>query len=860
MKRRFPLLLLLLCIAPLTRAPLHAQQRVPAGYDEGSFELVAEGLPAVTLTVLVSPRGKYLLPLRGVLEPLGVPLVIVADSSLVHVTRPAGVGTATLRWSGTARGLVVDKLTPLDSDDVILRTDEVYVAAPRLAELVDGAVDVDLATLTIRVKRAGGFPAQVRLDVHMRRREELRRATTDAVRPQATVPFVPHTGFGVVEWALGGSVTPVSYPSAVESRVGMGLYGGMLKTRAALTLPAAGSPFSVTGGEASYHRVFPDGRWLRQVQVGDVLSEGALARPIRGITLTNAPFMRGLRFGDLPFSRPLPPGWEYEVYEAGRLVGYADAASNTPLNIPLQYGTTPLRVKLYGPAGEVVESAVSYVIPVEQLPGGEWQYATGAGTCKLALCSGMSYGEVRHGLTSALTVQAGVDELHDSTARVMHPYGAVSLLPAPGWTASVQARSQAYLRGSVQHFGEDRLTGGVSAGLNLPGEGGIAVANETDGVWFLQSSVQLLHVLSRLGDRTVSVSTRVEGRQHGGGGRWDVTATSPIRNGVMDLGLQSDPLALTRDSGGGTPMLRIAPTLSLAHGRLERLGSPVLRIEGGFQGARLTQWDAALSLQPGRGFANISLRHLAGTSGTQLAIGGSLMLGVGRVLGRLTSRGGRVEGGYSANGAVAFGSVKRTMPLEYGGLGLSGVEGRVFRDRDGNGVFGPGDDPSANVTVQVGGLRTFTDSAGRYALWNVLPYEALDVMVDSLTLEEPGWVPAVSMRTLRPSPQQFTRVDFALVRTREVIGRIATAASMPMAAGVSIELRETQTGALYQARTFSDGAFYVSRVRPGTYVLRVAASSLKALGAAEQAPRAVTVGADGDDVVEIPPVVLTPAR
>ena len=854
------LALLALALFHLPARRVGAQQRAPAGYEEGAFELIAEGLPTVPLTVLVSPRGKYLVPLRALLSPLAVPYAIVPESMLVHVTRPAGVGVATLRWATTARGLVVDKLTPLDSDDVLVRGDEVYVAAPRLAELVEGAVDADLATLTIRVKRAAEFPAQIRLDVHTRRREEIRRTATDAQRPRAPVPFVPSTGVGVLEWAMGGSFAPFSYPSTVDTRFGMGLYGGMLKTRGALSQPAPGAQFQATGGELSYHRVFPDGVWLRQFQVGDVLSEGALARPMRGLTITNAPFLRSTRFGDLPFSRPLPPGWEYEVYEGDRLVGYADAASNTPLNIPLQYGTTPLHVKLYGPAGELVESAVSYVIPIEQLPAGDWQYAAGGGRCALGLCSGISYGELRHGVTSALTVQGGVDEIHDSTTRVMRPYGAVSLLPAPGWTASVQARRQAYTRASLQHFGEGRVTGGISAGINSPGgEGGISVGPDSGNVWFAQTSLQLLHVLPLLGDRSLSVTTRMEGRQRGGGGRWDVTATAPIRNGVIDVGLQSDPLAATRDSGSGTPMLRIAPTISLAHGRFERLGTPVLRVEAGFQGASLTQWDAALSLQPGRGFANISLRHLAGIPGTQLALGGSLALGFGRVLGRMGAHAGRVEGGYSANGAVAFGSVRRTTALEYGGLGLSGVEGRVFRDNDGDGQFGPGDQLVANATVQVGGLRTITDSAGRYSMWNVVPYEAIDVLVDSLSLEEPGWVPAVATRALRPSPQQYTRVDFALVRTREVIGRVATTGSMSAPSGVAVELRESRTGALYEARTFSDGAFYVSRVRPGRYLLTVVSSSLRALGAADMGPREVVVGAEGDDVVELPAVTLSRA-
>ena len=81
----------------------------------------------------------------------------------------------------------------------------------------------------------------------------------------------------------------------------------------------------------------------------------------------------------------------------------------------------------------------------------------------------------------------------------------------------------------------------------------------------------------------------------------------------------------------------------------------------------------------------LGLRHLIGMPGTQLVLGGSLSLGAARLLARATSRADASEGAYSVNGAVAFGSVRRATALDYGGLGLSGVEGIVFRDRDGDG-------------------------------------------------------------------------------------------------------------------------------------------------------------------------------
>ena len=42
-----------------------------------------------------------------------------------------------------------------------------------------------------------------------------------------------------------------------------------------------------------------------------------------------------------------------------------------------------------GPAGEISESAMTFVIPVDQLHEGEWQYATGGGRCALQQCDAL---------------------------------------------------------------------------------------------------------------------------------------------------------------------------------------------------------------------------------------------------------------------------------------------------------------------------------------------------------------------------------------------------------------------------------------------------------------------------------------
>ena len=848
-------LVLLLVLVGACASRAAAQGHVPPGYEEGLFDVSAPGLPPQSVPVLVTPRGKFLLPVRTILDPLGVPYRIASDTGVLRVTRPAGIGTASLWWTG-ARRLEVATTAPLDTDDVHVDGPTVYLAANRFAELIEGTMDVDVGTLSIAIRRDAGFPAQIKLDARERRRAEALRALDSETEPSASaVPFRARTGAGVVEWAMGGPLHRTSAPSTLDLRGGMGLRGGMLQVHGTVVMGAADGGSNLLDRELTYRRVFPGQRWLQQLQLGSVVSDGAEARPMQGITLTNAPFVRGLHFDEVAFSRPLPPGWEYEVYEGSQLVGFTDDSRKEPMSVPLRYGTTPLRVRLYGPAGEIVESSVSYVIPIEQLRAGEWQYAAGAGRCVLQ-CSGLWYADLRHGVTRALTLQAGADAQRDSGWRSVRPYGAVSYLPAPGWTAELQGRRDSYLRASVQSYTDGHVNGGLTTGLNLPGEGGVAISTGTDAMWFAQSTFRFRGVFPRLTERAFLLSSRVEAPPHGGESRWDLAATAPIRVGLMEVGIQSDPFAAASGASSGGTLFRLAPTISLGSKMFRRLTYPIVRFEAGLQHNQLVQWETAISMQPGRGFVSLTLRHAPGLGGTQLALGGSYAFGLGRVIGRMSQRSGRLDGGYSATGAVAFGSVRRATPLEYGGLGLSGVEGHVFRDLDGDGKLGAHDEPVAGATVRIGGLVTRTDSSGRYSMWNVLPYQAVNVQIDTISLEDPAWVPALPARMLRPSPQQFTGVDFGLVRTREISGTFVPGAKIATAAGVGLELRDVDGGSLTVARTFSDGAFYFGRVRPGHYRLEVSKSSASALGIASPPQVDVVVGADSDAIIELAPIML----
>jgi hypothetical protein len=312
------------------------------------------------------------------------------------------------------------------------------------------------------------------------------------------------------------------------------------------------------------------------------------------------------------------------------------------------------------------------------------------------------------------------------------------------------------------------------------------------------------------------------------------------------------------DSIEGRRLILLRGTASLRRFSSRRLGIPLLSAAVGTGREGLEQWEARLSLHPGTMSVDLTARWARGAGSPAVLLGTTARLGAARARARVGTVGGRTEGTMSVDGGLALGG-GRPLPLEFGGLGLTGLSGTVFHDLDGDGRFGAGDEAVPDAWVGVGGIRVRTDARGRYATWSVLPYQPIAVGLDTAAMADPSWAPARGDTLLRPSPHLFSRVDFPLVRTREVAGMLVPAAGVEPPAGVTVEIVRRGTGQVVEAaRTFSDGEFYFGRVLPGEYELRVAESSLRALRAvAEGAPILFTVPPAGDGfLVEIPPVRL----
>lgn len=815
-------------------APLAAQ--VTEGMEEGFFEVYVQRIPTrITVTTLVDERGTVLIPLRPVVEHIGIPLK-VEGRTLVLEWPPGAWRTVLDRDARTLASGGDEEAVP--ATEWVERDGEVYVSSRVLARVLAARVDVDWAGLAIVVSPNAEFPATRRLEREARRERE--RLAAERLSERAPeLRFRPRSGGVTGTWGLALSGAQDIYRGTFRSGLGGSIWGGATEVGGTL---AFGDHVGESFGEgyARYSRVFPNASIVRQLQVGSVLSEGPIARRLVGITLTNEPYTMPRFFAEALVQPTVPAGWEYEVYQGETLVGVSSGDDPANLRAPLNYGNTPVRVRMIGPAGQERTEELLYVVPATRIPGGAWRYDLGGGACRDPSCDSYAYGELRRGVTGWMTAGAGVDRFDPAEGDVrVRPYGYLGVSPLQSLNLDVQSQPGAFLQANLDLTTVHRGTYGTSYAWTRP----TGDAPTLDG-WYGQLSANV--PANFLGGRNVSGRLLLRGTETGTADSWQALLATTIRRSYVsadwESGLQARRMLTTRVFTPWSGPFRDLAT-SVGVGASSR-GGELLELGVSFR--PVPTGSLSLDVRVNRGAPAL------------LSIGFVSRRPQGYFQAR-AARGSSAGVFLQGDGGATWDPQTGVVPLPFQSLGRSGIRGRVFYDVDGDGRAGEGDLPAAGARVTVRGDRVTTDEHGDYRAWEVRPYDVVEVAVDSLSID-PGWVPAPREVLIRPSPNLFNEVSLPLRRTREVIGRVELGREEPRAlAGVAVEVRDGGGRLVASERTFSDGVFYFQRIPPGRYTIEVARASLDALGATGTRPVPLVVPAAGDAPVEVPALRIRPA-
>lgn len=818
------LLTLLALGALLTARTAHAQAS-----DEEVLVQLQLGRLAARTVVAYRAGEEVLLPLTDFLDLAEVGYTLPGPGVVDIRFQP---GDVHLLIDGQRDTLMLDKrLVPIPPGALAEHDGQVYLASSQLASMLGVRFAIDWSELSVTVANPERLPLGRRIQ-----REAARSslaALHGTVVPELALPLERRRWNGMVlDYTLLSPASDFLGGGSYATALGMDVLGGSFEVGVA-------SEGRIDEGDTrtdiSWSGVWRERRWLKQLRLGDGLATGPRPRTVRGFSISNAPFQRPALLGEIPFAGRLGPGWQVEAYRGGRLVAFdsADALGQFSIDMPVQYGENPVDFVAYGPFGEIREFSQTYRVAGNVLPDHQFEYGVSAGQCRSDGCQASANLDLRYGLNPRWTVQAGVDQFwRRRSADLSHPYASLAGAIGNAWLVQVDAVLNAVWRSALAFEPSTDLR--LSTEINLFDRDVAAPILTPAGRRSQWTTEAFIRPVPRLGSFYLD-------------GSLDLIRQEAGRNTSARLGASFQAAEI-----------RMLPSIRVQHDSPDQgpsathtyFGLSTFILPRASWGSLLGQVSARTSLDTDGGLRPIAWSaYLARplSSGLRVETGMSWHRDLGSMFTLVFSTTLHSVRAYSTvqsgpvgtdavnyvQGAVLYDPERRQVALNAGpAVERAGVAGQVFLDSNGNGRRDIGEELLPDVRVRVGNFTAVTDSQGRYQVWDLLPYEPTLVVVDSLTLASPLWIPSYSAISVEPGPNQFRSLDLPVVPAGVIEGRVlrSTPTGPAGVPGATLLVTNRRTGARTTVVTFRDGGYYLMGVKPGEYEITMADATARRLG------------------------------
>jgi hypothetical protein len=524
----------------------------------------------------------------------------------------------------------------------------------------------------------------------------------------------------------------------------------------------------------------------------------------------------------------------------------------------LLYGENPVDLLAVGPFGQTRALSENMRILADLLPRDKSEYGASFAQCRLRQqCLAAGTFDMRIGLTDRWTMRVGVDALaRDTVGWREAPY--LSFVGAPFSSVAVQLDAAAQSR--------TRLA------VNLEPSRQLRLALEQQ--WFGADPIDPLLAARRstqtsvyaywrsLGRHQTTVETSVDRSTFLDGGE---LTRARLGVGTQTIGMRVQPYVRfdqASRSGYSQAAGGFEATVLPDAARGKYFGAALLRLIGEIDGrGRAVREAVTLAMPLPRTFridAGIALQR--GQRGPLGTLTMSRDLSAFRSYTSATAARGSSSATQSVQGSALLSRGERRPQFVTGpSLQRTGVSGFVFLDRNANGRRDPGEPSVPGVQVQVGTGWARSDAEGRYRVWDLVPFVPLPVVIDSLSLPSPLWIPTITHPNIEAGPNRFEPLDIPLVAGGVVEGRIVWertgGVSLPP---VPVQLTNARGDVVARTESFSDGEFVVFGVRPGTLIVRVDSAWLDAHQLTAQTHTVVLASSDDGATARVPAITLTP--
>ncbi|MGV8892782.1 MAG: hypothetical protein ACOH2K_07580 [Burkholderiaceae bacterium] len=781
-----------------------------------------------------------------------------ADGFVLNEARSFNLNVAQSRLT------LADQTQVFDPALVRLQRDDIYVASSLLSRWLPLDFEVNLSSLTLRVRPRERLPLQERLERERLGANASARTSgyQDPGYPRHAmpyrllgVPFIDQTlGLGL-RTGNGSRQTSANYTAYLTADL-LGMESALFVSSTQQN-PAPDWRFTLGRYDPDAGLLGPLG--ARSVMFGSGVSAPSVANIASrsstdnsyGLALSNRPITQPTSFDRHTLQGDLPPGWDVELYFNEGLVGFQTSRADGRYSFddqPLTYGANEFRLVFHGPLGQQRVERQSFSLEQSSTPPGTFyynlaQHQDGAGQSR-------SVAQFELGLNKYLTGTGGFVHLPTLAGSNI---GGGQLYTNLGLRAFLQwfiARNDFFRSSSGGWLNESGLKTKV---------GTIAIdyshtqLHDFSSELFLPSAdplrtrdkLRLDSAISAGLSPRMPVTLEVQ-REQFQSGRTNLALTGRVAAYLNQTSVSNQ---LTWQNSGGN---------TLASGVLQlsrRVGDIGLNGQLGYRFKPQKKLDTFAFMgdkRVGKGYLlNMGLVRSVSSNETLYTAGMNKSLGT-YGFGLTTSYSNQGEFAVGLQLFIAMGRDPRQGQWHYDALpkadsGVASV--RVFLDNNANGFLGSGEEPIENVAITVNGSRApvRTDAAGIAWLDRLPIGQYIDIAVDTQTLEDPYWVPQRKGVRLVLRPGRVAELDFPITLTSEIDGTVylVEKTSRRGIGDVVIELLDNDHRVVSSIKSSSDGYYIIPDVTQGRYSLRVSPQQLQQLGLNDPGVHAITITPDG---------------
>jgi len=751
---------------------------------------------------------------------------------------------------------------PIDTRQLRIYPDDIYVDSNLLSKWMPFTVDVDLYASLITIKSVEKLPFQQRIE-REKRYEQMRHGgtTQDNGYPSIVEPYRTWT-MPRFTATVRDSVSSSSGKTTNSANYSINATNDLFNLDSSIYL-AGDDKDPLTDARIKLGRKDPDNGLLGgirasefafgHVDIGQSAYVTRSAAPELGAYMSTYPLNQAREYDRHTFVGDLPTGWDVELYHNDTLVGlkHSDTTGQYRFeDIPLYFGTNYFRLVFYGPQGQRRQETQNFNINDQVIKPGKQYYSVqtsqdpdGGYQNNVSLDRGLSKDLSLHLQYDGLML--GSSYLNGKAAQ-KRDYVNVGLKGLLGGIFINGDYVKDVNNGQLEAIGmQSRIGPYTSIGLkyvlldNFTSERYPLLTDPTQSV--TEASVNTAIPKSSFFPRIpISLSLRQDLLASGA---TQNTLSNTISASVSRTAV-SNTLSYTKS---GNQAVQISGALQLSRsarhfsvrGELDYLMQP----SSDLQSASIT----LDSIHAGDYLLAFSLSHSVSTSTQQIYARATRPIGKFAIDANTSVSS---TGNITAGIGITIGVSREprtpywiTSARPVAGMGAASV--RVFLDNNDDGIFDDGDEPLPGIHIKRQGNPGLakTNKDGILLVTNLPPNRYIDLEPNLSDLEDPMWVPSVKGVHLLARPGATSLVDFPIIVTGEIDGTtyLQSKGRLTTAGDVELQLINEQGKLVKTVKSASDGFYVISEVPVGQYLVRISPKQTQQLGLKNAAPIQVTI-------------------